>query len=57
MGLDRKMIRSFSRREGSVYCSQPRLVCSTTTGQKVFVVGGIELSIVAPKVPVGCAVR
>ena len=48
MGLDRKTMRSFSRREGSVYCSQPRLVCSTMTGQNVLVTGGTELDIVAP---------
>src|SRR5262245_61492921 len=50
IGLDRKMMRSFSRREGRLHCSQPRLVCSTTTGQNVLVAGGIELSIVVPGV-------
>src|SRR5512145_462008 len=48
MGLERKMMRSFRRREGSVYCSQPRLVCSTMTGQNVLTVGGTELDMLAP---------
>ena len=37
MGPVTKMIRSFSRREGKSYPRSPRVVYSTTIGQKVLV--------------------
>src|SRR5512145_2206694 len=54
IGLDRKMMRSFRRRDGRLHCSQPRFVCSTTTGQKVLVAGGAEPYMGAPWVADGC---